>query len=186
MSAAFVAPYRLRAEALEPRIRAVTGGLTPAQLAATPPQGGWSIAQVFEHLCRVAESYDPAIARALASARARTGAPREFRGTLFGTLLRKALMESNRTPMPAPRAWQPLAARERAVEEFVAHARRTADRLREAERLDVRGMLSSPMLGLLRMNLAEALAIEVVHAERHLGQAERARAAIATIAAIKR
>lgn len=178
MSADFVQQYRLRAEGIEPRALAVTRGLTPAQLATTPPQGGWSIAQVFEHLCRVAESYDPVIERALAGARARTGTPREFRGTLFGTLLRKALMESNRNPMPAPRAWQPLVARERAVEAFVAHARRTADRLREAERLDARVMLSSPMLWLLRMNLAEALAIDVVHAERHLGQAERARAAI--------
>lgn len=178
MATEFVSQFRLRAMALEPRILAVTHGLSPAQLAATPPAGGWSIAQVFEHLCQAGDAYDPVIARALDAARKRTGPPREFRATLLGALLRKALMESNRSAMKTPKSWEPIVPRAGLVERLIEHTRRTEARLLEAEGLDVRGMLASPLAWFLRMNLAEALAIEVVHAERHLGQAERARVAL--------
>ena len=179
MAAEFLHEYVSRAEALEPRALAVVRDLTPAQLTTRPPQGGWSIAEVFEHLCAVAEAYDPVIARALEQSRARSGGPRPFRPTLLGNLLRKALLESNRHPMPAPKAWHQLAPRDRVVEQFLLRVRGTMARLRELEGLDPRVMLTSPAAWFVRMNVAEALAIEVVHAERHLGQAERVRATLA-------
>ncbi len=177
MGADFLNEYLSRAEALEPRALAAVRDLTPAQLAATPTAGGWSIGEIFEHLCAVGESYDPVIARAIE--RARVGRPRPFRPTLMGNLLRKALLESNRQPMPAPKSWHPLAPRERVVEQFLLRVRGTMARLRELEGLDPRVMLTSPAAWFLRMNVAEALAIEVVHAERHLGQVERVRASLA-------
>lgn len=178
MAHAFVQEYLVRAEALEPRALAVTRDLTPAQLAQNPSEGGWSIAQVLEHLCLTADSYEPAIEKAFAEARARRHAPRPFRGTLFGTLLRKALLEQNRQPMPAPKTWHPLAPRDRVFETFLLQSRGVMARLREADGLDVRVMLRSPLAWFIRMNLAEALAIHVVHAERHLAQMERVRTSI--------
>ncbi len=178
MPHAFVQEYLARAEALEPRALAVTRDLTPAQLVQSPAEGGWSIAEVLEHLCLTAESYEPALEKAFAAARARGGTPRPFRGTLFGTLLRKALLEGNRHAMPAPKAWHPLTPRERVLESFLMQSRGVMARLREADGLDVRVMLTSPIAWFIRMNLAEALAIHVVHAERHLAQMERTRASV--------
>ncbi|MBI5168615.1 MAG: DinB family protein [Candidatus Eisenbacteria bacterium] len=179
MAHSFVQEYLARAEALEPRALAVTRDLAPAQLAQSPAEGGWSIAEVLEHLCLTAESYEPVLDRAFATARARGGTPRPFKGTLFGTLLRKALLEGNRNAMPAPRPWRPLTPRERVLETFLLQTRGVMARLREADGLDVRVMLASPLAWFIRMNLAEALAIHVVHAERHLAQMERVRASIA-------
>ena len=113
-----------------------------------------------------------------AEVHARKHAPRPFRGTLFGTLLRKALLEQNRQPMPAPKTWHPLAPRDRVLETFLLQSRGVMARLREADGLDVRVMLQSPLAWFIRMNLAEALAIHVVHAERHLAQMERVRTSI--------
>jgi hypothetical protein len=45
--------------------------------------------------------------------------------------------------------------------------------MHEADGLDLRVMLTSPVMPLLRMNLGEAFEVAVVHAERHLGQIER-------------
>ncbi|MFN8588458.1 MAG: DinB family protein [Candidatus Eisenbacteria bacterium] len=179
MTPDFIPQFLSRAEALEPRALAAVRDLSPGQLAARPPAGGWSIAEIFEHLCLTSESYDPVLARAFERARARSDTPRPVRGTFMGTLLRKALMESNRQSMPAPRVWVPLAPRERVVESFLLRVRGSMARLREAEGLDTRVMLASPAAWFLRMNLAEALALEVVHAERHLGQIERVRASLA-------
>ncbi len=180
MGSDFLQEYLVRAEALEPRALAAVRDLPPALFAQRPAAGGWSIAEVFEHLCVVGESYDPVIARAIERSRVRRGSPRPFRPTLMGNLLRKALLESNRQPMPAPRPWLPLAPRERVVEQFLLRVRGTMARLRELEGLDPRIMLTSPAAWFLRMNVGEALAIEVVHAERHLAQVERARASLAS------
>lgn len=178
MGSDFLHEHLARAEALEPRTLAAVRDLSPTQVARRPATGSWSIAEVFEHLCAVGESYDPVITRALERSRARKGSPRRFRPTLMGNLLRKALLESNRQPMPTPKLWLPRAPRERVVEQFLLRVRGTMARLRELEGLDSRVMLTSPAAWFIRMNVGEALAIEVVHAERHLAQVERMRTAL--------
>ena len=37
---------------VEPRTRVAVTGLHEAKFRELPPDGGWSVAQVFEHLCR--------------------------------------------------------------------------------------------------------------------------------------
>ena len=177
MSADFVQQYRLRAEGIEPRALAVTRGLTPAQLATTPPQGGWSIAQVFEHLCRGNEAYLVPMAAAVAAARRRGGAPRPHRPSFFGGLLLKAIAESNPRRLPTTPRMTPLAVREDVVEAFLGTLARIDALAREADGADLRTGMWSP-LGPIRLNLGDAFAILVAHAERHLGQAERTRRAL--------
>jgi hypothetical protein len=48
-----------RLDAVEERLRTASDGLSPRQLAWSPPEGGWGIAQVFEHLCITDEANFP-------------------------------------------------------------------------------------------------------------------------------
>lgn len=169
----FLAALAPRLGALEPRTRAAIAGLPPEALAAAPPGGGWSIAEVFEHLCVASASYDAALADALATARARFGNPRRHRRTFLGGLLLRSLAESNLKKLPAPRVYRPLTPRPNVVEAFVASLRNLERWMSEADGLDLRVMLSSPVLPIIRMNLGDALELGIVHAERHLAQVER-------------
>lgn len=165
-----------RLAAIEGRTRAVVAGLAPDRLAQRPPAGGWSVAEVFEHLVLGNEAYLGVMAGALARARAR-GAARAWRPSLFGSLLLGAISEKNRTRLPTTPKMRPLAVRAGVVEAFVATLARTAELARDAEGADLRMRFWSPIAP-VPLNLGDAFAIVVTHAERHLGQAERARAAI--------
>lgn len=172
----YLAALAPRYEALEPRARAAIAGLSPAAMAQVPPHGGWSIAQVLEHLVVASVSYEGPVPAAIARGRQR--APRPHKSTFFGRLLLGAIAESNVSPKPAPRAYQPLSVREGVFEAFLATLARQGEHLRQADGADLRTMLSSPILGMIRMNLGEALALGITHTERHLGQIERTRRSI--------
>ena len=166
-----------RLAALEPRTRAAVAGLAAGPLAATPPGRGWSVGQVFEHLCRGNEAYLVPMAAAVAAARRRGGAPRPHRPSFFGGLLLKAIAESNPRRLPTTPRMTPLAVREDVVEAFLGTLARIDALAREADGADLRTGMWSP-LGPIRLNLGDAFAILVAHAERHLGQAERTRRAL--------
>jgi len=173
-----LASFAPRLAALEPRTRAAVAGVPDEKLHATPPGGGWSMAQAFEHLCIANTSYVVPITRSIATARTRKGPPRTHRPTLFGGLLAGALAESNVKKLRAPKIFVPLEPRANVVEEFLSSLRWLDQRVQEADGLDLRVMMSSPVASFLRLNLGEALVIEVIHAERHLGQVERTRQAV--------
>jgi hypothetical protein len=166
-----------RLAALEPRARAAVAGLSAAQLAQAPPGRGWSVAQVFEHLCRGNEAYFVPMAAAIAAARRRARAPRPHRNSLFGGLLLRAIAESNPRRLPTTRAMSPLAVRDGVLEAFLGTLSRLEVLAREADGADLRERMWSP-LAPLPLNLGDAFAILVTHAERHLAQAERTRRAI--------
>lgn len=172
----YLAALAPRFEALEPRARAAIAGLSGESVAAPPPHGGWSIAQVFEHLVIANGSYDPATEAAIERARKR--APRPHATTFCGRLLIGAMNERNLRPKPAPRSYRPLTVRAHVFEAFLATNAKLGEHLRQADGTDLRTMLASPILAILRMNLGEALALGVTHTERHLGQIERTRRAM--------
>jgi uncharacterized damage-inducible protein DinB len=172
----YLAALAPRFEALEPRARAAIAGLSPAAMAQAPPHGGWSIAQVLEHLVVANSSY--AAPTEAAITRGRQRAPRAHVGTFFGRLMLGAIAESNVSPKPAPRAYRPMAVREGVFEAFLKVLERQGEHLRQADGADLRTMLSSPILAIIRMNLGEALALGINHTERHLGQIERTRRSI--------
>jgi hypothetical protein len=165
-----------RLAAVEARTRAVVAGLAPGLLAAKPPGGGWSVAEVFEHLARGNEAYLVAMAKAVGVAR-RRGAGGGHRPSLFGGLLLRAIAEENPTKLPTVPKMRPVVVRDRVVEGFLATLERTLELAREADGADLRTRLWSPIAP-VPLNLGEAFAILATHAERHLGQAERVRRAL--------
>lgn len=164
---------------LPSRADAALADLAPAHFTAPPPGGGWSIGQVFEHLCVADASYlDQALPAALIRARARPAPRRPWRPSLLGGWLCRMLQRpDNRLPAPKPYRVGPVVRAD-----VVTEWRRGLDRLRQlvqqAEGLDLRTPLRSPVAWWLRMNLGDALLLPVVHAERHLGQVERIRRAL--------
>lgn len=166
-----------RLAALEPRARAAVAGLDPGQMAAAPPAGGWSAEQVFEHLCRGNEAYFVPMAAAIAAARRGGRPPRRHRPSIFGGLIVRSIAEKNASRLPTTRAMSPIAVRAGVVDAFVATLARLEALARDADGLDLCTGMWSPIAP-VPLNLGDAFAILVTHAERHLGQVERARRAI--------
>lgn len=162
-----------RIAAIRGRTRSLTHGVSPERMARSPAHGGWSAAQVFEHLSIANESYERPVDRAIEQARGRDGPPRAFRPTLGGGFLIRALEPGTRN-VPTLRRYQPLTVRANVVEGFLGTLDWVEGRMRTADGLDLRVMLTSPVMPILRMNLGEAFEVAVVHAERHLDQIERA------------
>ncbi len=162
---------------LSPRAEAALAGLPAAAFVACPPGGGWSIAQVFEHLCVADAGYvDQALPRALDRARARR--PRPWRPSWLGGWLRTALANPNQR-LPAPKAWQVgPQVRPDVVPAWRAGVQRLRALVEGADGADLRTGLSSPVAWFVRLNLGDALAIPVVHGHRHMAQVERTRRAL--------
>lgn len=164
---------------IEPRTRAAVAGLPESKFREVPPDGGWSVAQVFEHLCVVNAAYlDGPLPAALAQAKQRGPAPRAWKPSIIGGWLARSLAEGGK-PMPAPEPWRVgRAAREHVVDEFLTVVARLRAAVLAADGADLGVGLASPASKLIRMNLGDALRVAVVHCHRHLAQAERTRRAV--------
>lgn len=157
--------------------RRLAGQLSEEQLRWPPPDGGWSVAQVFAHLAITNRSYLEGIHAAVARQR-ESGAPRRratWKPTFFGRLLIRSLQPSSRRSMPSPRVWRP--GREQptgSIEAFLESQAAIASLVREAGGIDLtRARLSSPVSRLIRLNVGDAFRVFVVHDWRHLGQVGR-------------
>jgi hypothetical protein len=157
--------------------RRLAAELTPDQLEWVPPDGGWSIAQVFAHLTTANGSYLAPLRRAIERDRA-SGKPashRTWRPTFFGGMLIRSLEPSARRGMPSPKIWRPGAGQAAgALEAFLASQESVLDLVRSARGIDlVRARLSSPVSRLIRLNVGDVIRVLVVHDWRHLGQVKR-------------
>ena len=164
---------------IEPRARAAVAGLTESKFHERPPDGGWSIAQTFEHLCLSNLSYlEGPIPGALEKARARAASARPWRPSFAGRWLANAMLEGGK-PVPTVKSWgvsgEP---RPNVVDAFLATVERLRAALLEADGHDLGVGFSSPVAPLLRLNLGDAFRVLVVHAHRHLAQVERTRRAV--------
>lgn len=162
---------------LEPRARELLAGLDAEDLAKAPPGGGWSIAQIFEHLCVADASYvDGVLPKALAKARGRATKP--WKPSMFGGWLRRILANTAKK-LPAPKIYRVAGpARKDVVAAWLAGVAQLRRQIVEAADCDLKLRLSSPVSRLIRLSLGDALAIPVVHAHRHLEQVARTRKAI--------
>ncbi len=164
-------------DAINERATALATGLDDRQLSWRPPDGGWSIGQVFEHLVVTNDSYLDRI-RPLVR---RGDAPRtlpadaQWRPTFMGRMLVNSFR--SRHKLPAPRMYRPpLQPRTNVVDEFLRRQHELAELLHEGAGLDWRRIRTrSPVTPLIRLNLGDCFTIVVVHAQRHLGQIERLR-----------
>ncbi len=170
---------RSRLEAIEPRTRAVLQGLSAEAMLRRPPSGGWSIAEVLEHLCLSHDLYlDRHLPAVVARARARKPPLRPFAPSLVGRFLLSAMREVNRNRFPTTRALSVRAAvRDGAAEAFLASVHRIEALMREADGHDLTVSFRSPVAPIVPLRLGDAFAVLIEHAHRHLAQAERVREA---------
>jgi hypothetical protein len=166
------ANWRNRTAGLVARARAL-GGVAPAALTRHR-NGGWSAAQILEHLVLASESYLAVMrqhvetAAAVADAAALTWRPR-----LGGRILVRSMLSPRR--LPAPRGFRPTpAARPHVIEAFIEEMRELQALLDRAAPLSWnRIRFGSPVFGLLRLNFGDGCLVLITHAERHFGQIDR-------------
>jgi hypothetical protein len=168
----------LRARTLDLRERseAIARPLDPEKLVRRPPDGGWSVGHVLEHLCVTSELYDPPIRTLLRDRRPHAAAPlREWKPTLVGGFMVRSFERPAK--LPTPKSMAPASTpRGGVVERWLAHLDTQARLLDEASGYDWRRLrMASPALKLpLKLfNLGDVFSILVTHAERHARQMER-------------
>ena len=166
-----------RIRAVETRLRAAIAGLSQAQLAWSPPDGGWGIAQVFEHLCVADEAYLPLLERLVRAPNAprRDTAEVAWAPRWGGKLLIGALSRPRKVKAPKRFRIGPTV-REGVITHFFATIPRGVALMHEADALRwSKVKLGSVAMPLIRMNLGDVFLLGVVHTERHAGQIERVR-----------
>jgi len=164
---------------IEPRARAAVAGLPESKFHEKPPDGGWSIAETFEHLCRANLSYlDGPIPGAIEKARARGGSAKPWRPSLTGRLLAGTMLEGGK-PVPTAKAWRVTGEpRANVVDAFLATVERLRAAMLGADGQDLGVSFASPLVSLVRVNLGDAFRVLVLHCHRHLAQVERTRRAV--------
>lgn len=161
-------------DALERDIEQLVRPLESGERGARPPNGGWSIDMILEHLCLANNAYLTEMERALST----PGAPRldgAWRPTLGGRLLVHSMRSTWRLPAPKSIAPGP-APRENVLDAMLGtlsslRVRLDGSRAREWRQL----RLASPFARWLPLNLGDAAQIILYHGERHAGQMVRVR-----------
>jgi hypothetical protein len=163
--------------------RQAAGELSSSSLLRRPSWGGWSVGEVFEHLCVTDGLYEAPLRALLTAERERT-TPRHsnaWRPTIWGRLLLWSLNPANTRKSQAPPAFRiGDAPRARVVAAWLSQVETTRALMREADGLDLRRLkLSSPAARVIRLNAGDAFAVLAMHAERHMGQVRRTIADVA-------
>lgn len=151
-------------------------GVDEEGLRFRPPSGGWSIAQVLEHLVRVDDLYERGLAPALERARVASAGNRPPRPSLWGKLFLYFLRPGTRARLKAPKAMHPGEPRENVLEELRRREARLRERVAGARDLALgRVKMPSPATKLIRFNLLDVFAVLAAHTRHHLRQVERVR-----------
>ena len=144
------------------------------QLGWRPPEGGWSIAQVLEHLIITDESYLDKLEPLLA------GPPRHpnydaWRASLLGGLLVRSQRPDATMKVKTPTRWRPgPEPRADPLADYLQRQERLITLIERADGHDLRRTrLHSPISRLVRLNLGDAIMTLVVHTQRHLQQIRR-------------
>ena len=156
------------------RIRDTLAGVGPDAMGRRPASGGWSVAEVLEHLIVSADSYlEPMRALIDGKTGGAVNPAATWKPSLMGGMLTASLRGTRK--LPAPKSYKPgPAPRPRVLEEFLGRQAEAGRLIAEAGGMDWgRVRMRSPVAPILKMNLGDALTILVVHAERHAGQIER-------------
>jgi len=155
----------------------------PAPLQAAPAHGGWSAAQILEHLVLSSGSYLTVMRERTERAVPTEGADPSWRPSLSGRML--AWSMTSRRRFPAPRGWVPdVTPRPHVVEAWIAELRELdtlLDRMVPVPWNRIR--FHSPVTMLLRLNLGDGFLGLVSHAERHFAQIDRTLAATGVVTA---
>jgi hypothetical protein len=170
---------RARALATHEQVARLARPLDPEQLNRRPPDGGWSVGQVLEHLCRSTEIYETPLQAMLRGARVDAAAARrEWHPTVVGRLLVQSLAAPRK--LPSTKGIAPGdTPRGGVLEAFLGMHSLLARRIDDTASYDWNTLrMSSPVVPrilrpLARLNLGDVFGVFVVHAERHTRQMER-------------
>ena len=156
----------------------ITDGLTDTQANWKPTPEAWSVAQCIDHLDRSLGTYLDRMAPAIERARreGKTGREPYGRGTLAGRMLIGFLSKPSKKA-PAPRVFQPGASQLEISEvagAFREKATELVDLAAQADGLPLgRIRIATPISRLVRLSLAQAFEVHILHTPRHLAQAQR-------------
>lgn len=165
--------WRARIAALVARARRLEP-VAPNALMRPRHGGGWSAAQVFEHLVLGSESYLAVMRpRVEAGAATRRADALAWRPRLGGRVLVRSL--ESRRRWRAPRILRPgPTARPHVVAAFIEEARELDSLLARAETIPWNGVrFASPINAWFRLNFGDGCLILITHAERHFDQIDR-------------
>lgn len=158
------------------RAIAMTTGLAERELFWLPPDGGWSIARLFEHLVIAQTLYRDAIRARLERAPVPGTEGAVWRPSLMGRLLVASMEPGQPRRRRAPAKLVPLEVRADVVDRFQQSVVDLSELVQRSERVDwKRTRLSSPVRKVVRLNLGDAHLVPLVHAMRHLDQVRRRR-----------
>lgn len=161
------------AAALE-RMEALAGGLSHRQLNFKPAPDRWSVGQCIDHVSVSMGIYLDPMERILETADL-PGEEPYGRGTFMGRLLIGALRRP-RGRYKAPRRFRPSRSEldpDAVRGEFRRQTARMQEALRQADGLALgRINMPWPVFGWIKVSLAQAFELQVIHTDRHLEQAE--------------
>jgi hypothetical protein len=170
-----------QAEEISRDAERIAGGLTDAQLAWVPPAGGWSIGQVLEHLVLGGIVYNEHLGPFVDGVKrsGAGGADAPWRPSLVGRLLVGSLRPTQRRKLKAPKRIAPgPEPRPHVLAAFLACQTELSELMRRSHDVDLRrAKTRSPLNRLVTLNLGDCFAVVVVHAQRHVEQMARIRAA---------
>ena len=149
--------------------------LSYLQIGWRPPDGGWSIGQVTEHLILSDTAYLALVPRLLARAPRRD---RDWKPTVMGKLVTRAVEPQAPRRIKTSKAFSPgPEPRAEVIDEYIKVREGVLGLIDQARGYDLNSIrLTSPFMKLIRYNLGDAFMILTRHTQRHLQQIERVRA----------
>ncbi len=166
-------------EVISKEAQAVVVGLDPAAMTKRPAGGGWSVAEILQHLILTADAMLPLIEGALAQLE-REGRKSTAEAGLgvMGWLLVKALEPPPRMKSKTSKPFEPVAVGDpqTLASRLLEANARLADAIDRATGLATTTLkVASPFNASVKYNLYAAFRITLVHARRHLWQARALR-----------
>lgn len=144
------------------------------QLGWRPSDGGWSIAQVIEHLILTDEPYVDIIPNLLPKAKRGDAT---WKPTIMGGFITRAVDPQSTGKVKARKGFQPgPEPRAHGIRDYIAIRERLLPIIEQLKGYDLNSIrMRSPVMGLIRYNVGDALMILTKHTQRHLQQIDRIR-----------
>jgi len=168
-------------ELVSKEAKALTSGMEEAALMKRPPDGGWSVAEILQHLILTADAMLPLAENAIVDLElaGRKSSNRSGLG-FMGWLLVKSLEPPPRMKTKTTKPFEPVAVTGplTLVDRFVDTNTKLKGLIARATGLATTTVkVASPFNAAVKYNVYAALRIVLVHARRHLFQARLAKSA---------
>lgn len=162
------------------RVKYLAGPLTPEQLKWRPNDASWNIGQCLYHLTVSSTEYFAKLPGTFERAPQRPAdhSDEPFRHGITGRLLIWAVSPDTTWRLKAPSNIRPAPTAAATLDEFLETQDQLGEWIERSESIDVLwARFRSPENRLIRLNVADAFVVLLVHQQRHLNQIERIRKA---------